>query len=90
MAVIGELIKKAIELSGYIMSDPDPVKEQREILKTLLEKARLTAFGKAYHFSEILESQDIISSFQKKHVLLLPKPIFIWMCPAAIIARLSW
>ena len=65
MAVIGELIKKAIDLSGYIMSDPDPVKEQREILKALLEKAKLTAFGKAYQFKEILESEDIISSFQK-------------------------
>ncbi|SEJ14867.1 GH3 auxin-responsive promoter [Dyadobacter koreensis] len=65
MAVIGELIKKAIDLSGYIMRDPDPVKEQREVLNTLLEKAKLTAFGKAYNFREILESQDIISSFQK-------------------------
>lgn len=65
MAVIGELIKKAIDLSGFIMSDPDPVKEQRDILKMLLEKAKFTAFGKKYGFKEILESDDIIFSFQK-------------------------
>jgi hypothetical protein len=66
MAVIGELIKKAIDLSGYIMSDPDPVKEQLEVLKDLLEKAKFTAFGKAYYFSEILAGEDIISSFQQQ------------------------
>jgi hypothetical protein len=65
MAVIGELIKKAIDLSGYIMSNHDPVREQQDVLKNLLEKAKLTAFGKAYHFKEILESDNIISSFQK-------------------------
>jgi len=65
MAVIGELIKKAIDLSGYIMSNPEPVKEQREVLKMLLEKAKFTAFGKKYNFKEILESEDPVSSFQK-------------------------
>ncbi|WP_254413027.1 GH3 family domain-containing protein [Dyadobacter diqingensis] len=66
MAVIGELIKKAIDLSGYIMSDPDPIKDQAEVLKDLLEKAKFTAFGKAYHFKEILTGEDIISSFQQQ------------------------
>ena len=65
MAVIGELIKKAIDLSGYIISNRDPVKEQQEVLKNLLEKAKLTAFGKAYHFKEILESDNLVSSFQQ-------------------------
>ncbi|WP_159468701.1 GH3 auxin-responsive promoter family protein [Dyadobacter sp. 3J3] len=65
MAVIGELIKKAIDITGYIKSDPDPVKEQQEILVMLLEKAKLTAFGKAYHFKEILEKENIIAAFQK-------------------------
>jgi len=65
MAVIGELIKKAIDLSGYIISNRDPVKEQQEVLKNLLEKAKLTAFGKAYKFGEILESDNLVSSFQQ-------------------------
>lgn len=66
MAVIGELIKKAIDITGYIKSDPNPVKEQRGMLYTLLEKAKLTAFGKAYHFKEILESKDIVAAFQER------------------------
>ncbi|GLU50833.1 GH3 family domain-containing protein [Dyadobacter frigoris] len=65
MAVIGELIKKVIDLTGFITGDSDPLKEQREILLTLLEKAKLTAFGKAYHFKEILESENIIAAFQQ-------------------------
>ena len=65
MAVIGELIKKAIDLSGYIISNRDPVKEQQEVLKNLLEKAKLTAFGKAYKFGEILKSDNLVSSFQQ-------------------------
>lgn len=65
MTVIGELIKKAIDITGMIMSDPDPVESQKEVLKELLETAKFTAFGKAYHFKEILESEDIISEFQK-------------------------
>ena len=65
MTVIGELIKKAIDITGMLKSDPDPVKAQKEVLKGLLEKAKFTAFGKAYQFKNILESEDIIAEFQK-------------------------
>ncbi len=66
MAVIGELIKKAIEFTGMIMPDPDPAKVQEKLLREMLEKAKYTAFGKAYQFSELLESEDIIRAFQEK------------------------
>jgi hypothetical protein len=66
MAVIGELIKKAIDLSGYIKRDPDPVKDQLEVLRGLLDKAKFTAFGKAYLFKTLLASDDIITSFQQQ------------------------
>ncbi|NIJ55584.1 GH3 family domain-containing protein [Dyadobacter arcticus] len=64
MAVIGELIKKAIEFTGLIKGDPDPVEAQKKVLQNLLQTARLTAFGKKYQFTETLESEDIIASFQ--------------------------
>lgn len=64
MAVIGELIKKAIDFTGKIISDPDPVEAQKKVLKNLLETARLTAFGKKYNFSEILAGENIVSAFQ--------------------------
>lgn len=64
MAVLGEFIKKAIDIYGYISSDPEPEKAQTEVLKVLLNKARSTAFGKKYDFNSILNSQDIIRAFQ--------------------------
>lgn len=66
MAVIGELIRKAIDVYGFISSDPDPAKAQRAVLQMLLQKARLTAFGKKYRFSELLESDDLVKAFQRE------------------------
>lgn len=64
MNLIGEIIKGAIGAASFINVDADPVKAQKEVLKQLLEKARLTAFGKQYRFSEILRSDDLINTFQ--------------------------
>jgi hypothetical protein len=64
MAIIGELVKKAIDLTGFIISDPDPVKAQEEALKKLIEAAKFTAFGKKYNFKEILESENVVAAFQ--------------------------
>ncbi|RIV17611.1 GH3 auxin-responsive promoter [Fibrisoma montanum] len=66
MTVIGELIKKAIDVYGSITSEPDPAKAQREVLRQLLEKARLTAFGKKHNFASILGSDDIVTAFQQE------------------------
>ncbi|QJW89158.1 GH3 auxin-responsive promoter [Spirosoma taeanense] len=65
MAVIGELIRKAIDVYGFITSDPDPAQAQREVLQNLLTKAKLTAFGKKHNFSEILASADPVKAFQQ-------------------------
>ncbi|KAB7732391.1 GH3 auxin-responsive promoter [Rudanella paleaurantiibacter] len=65
MAVIGELVRKAIDVYGFITSDPEPAKAQRAVLQSLLEKARLTAFGKKYSFSGILNSADVVRAFQE-------------------------
>ena len=65
MAVIGELIKKAIDVYGFITSEPDPAKAQRDVLRNLLTKARLTAFGKRYDFTQILSSDDVVQAFQQ-------------------------
>jgi hypothetical protein len=64
MALIGEVIKKAIDFTGYISSEPNPVKAQRAVLKQLLRKAKLTAFGRKYKFGEILDHADQIAAFQ--------------------------
>lgn len=64
MSVIGELIKKAIDVTGFIKAKSNPVAEQEIVLKQLLEKAKLTAFGKKYNFSELLKQPSVSTAFQ--------------------------
>ncbi len=63
MAIIGEIIKKAIELSSNIITSPDPVTAQNQVLKELLEKAKNTSFGKEYDFGSILGEKDIQKAY---------------------------
>ncbi|HTN19850.1 MAG TPA: GH3 auxin-responsive promoter family protein [Pelobium sp.] len=65
MSVIGELIKKAIDVTGFIKGSGNPVAEQEAVLKHLLETAKLTAFGKKYGFAEILKQPSVSLAFQK-------------------------
>jgi hypothetical protein len=65
MAILGEVIKKAIDITGFISAEPNPVKAQKAVLRQLLRKARLTAFGMKHKFGQILESPDIIKAFQE-------------------------
>jgi hypothetical protein len=66
MAVFGELIRKAIDVYGFVTSEPDPAHAQRDVLRTLLTKARLTAFGKKHQFTELLASSDVVAAFQQE------------------------
>src|SRR5690625_297942 len=63
MAILGVIIKTAIDLNDALSSEVNPVESQKEVLKNLLEKAKNTAFGKYYGFSKILEAADIRKSF---------------------------
>lgn len=65
MAILGTLIKSAIDLKDSLTSNADPIEDQREVLKTLLETARDTSFGKYYGFAQILENEDVESAFAK-------------------------
>ncbi|WP_128545489.1 GH3 family domain-containing protein [Larkinella soli] len=66
MAVIGEFIRKAIDVYGSITSEPDPVKAQADVLWNLLNKAKGTAFGRKYNFGRILESDHFVRAFQQE------------------------
>ena len=63
MAVVGTIIKGLIDLRDKIVSEPDANKAQLKVLKGLLEKAKDTAFGKHYNFTEILEAEDIPATY---------------------------
>lgn len=66
MAIIGKIIKRAIDVTGFINSDPKPERSQHKVLLELLERAKYTVFGKQYHFASILTSKDPVKSFQQK------------------------
>ncbi len=67
MALLGNLIKKGVELNqklAFIKSDP--VEKQKEQLQKLLHSARDTAFGKYYNFESLLKSEDIVAEFKSR------------------------
>jgi len=66
VAILGEVIKKAIDIKGFITFEPKPAEAQNEVLLHLLKNAKHTAFGLKYEFSEILNSADTLTAFQKK------------------------
>jgi hypothetical protein len=66
MALLGGVIKKAIDLNGLVTRDVNPVKAQKAVLLQLLKKAKLTAFGLKHKFGEILASPDPIKTFQER------------------------
>ncbi len=66
MAVIGSIIKGLLHARDAVVSDPDPNEAQEKVLRDLLEKAKDTAFGKFYHFEEILKSENIQKEFAQK------------------------
>lgn len=63
MALLGAIIKTAIDIRGKLVSEKSPVESQKEILKKMLESAKDTAFGKYYGFGKILEADNIQKSF---------------------------
>ena len=66
MAVIGSIIKGLIQAKDALTSQPNPYEAQTEVLIGLLEKAKDTAFGKHYRFSEILKADDLKAEFARQ------------------------
>lgn len=67
MPIIGKLIKKTNEISyKRNLKVKNDKTSQSETLTALLLKAKNTAIGKQYAFSESTESEDVIEAFQKK------------------------
>ncbi len=67
MAILGKVIKTAIEIKQTLTPEMKDAQEAQESqLRNLLDKAKDTAFGKFYGFSSILDAEDLISTFQSK------------------------
>ncbi|MBQ0738981.1 GH3 auxin-responsive promoter family protein [Aquimarina celericrescens] len=55
-----------MDVAGNFVSHSKHIENQQKVLKSLLEKAKDTAFGKYYGFQQILEADDIAKAFQEK------------------------
>lgn len=66
MAIIGNIIKGFIDIRGGLTPKKNPVEEQENELRALLENAKKTKFGVAYDFKGILASDNITKAFAKK------------------------
>ena len=65
MAILGRLVKGTIDLgSKFPRRNLSPYNHQVRTLKKLIRKARHTAFGQQYDFSEILQHENPIEIFQ--------------------------
>ncbi len=56
MAILGNIIKTAIELKEKLTPETSPVPAQQQVLTNLLKTAANTSFGRQYGFSKILSS----------------------------------
>lgn len=63
MPLIGNIIKSAIELADKITPSTSPAEQQETELRELLYKAKDTAFGLHYNFTEILKAPSPIKAF---------------------------
>ncbi len=66
MAIIGSLIKGALELKGALSSEPNHLEAQQKVLEELLKTASDTDFGKKYLFEFILQSDDVQKNFAQE------------------------
>ncbi|MDO1512791.1 GH3 auxin-responsive promoter family protein [Maribacter confluentis] len=66
MNIIGNFIKGVINVTDKITGEDNPVLDQQQVLKTLLETAKDTAFGKAYKFDEILNDEHMQQTFKNR------------------------
>ncbi len=66
MAILGSLIKSAIEFRDTVVTETTPIEAQKTVLKNLLEKAKNTSFGIYYGFTKMLDSDDAGKIFSEK------------------------
>ena len=63
MAILGNIIKGIIDIGDSLVPEKNPIDEQKEVLKDLLDKAKDTRFGEHYNFSKMLELDDPATAF---------------------------
>lgn len=65
MAVLGNIIKVALEITDKMIPEGSPVESQQKILRQLLEKGAYTEFGRKYRFNAIIRDKDPEKAFSE-------------------------
>ena len=63
MAILGNIIKAAIELKDKLTPDTEAIPAQEHVLMDLLKAAKHTEFGQHYQFNKILSASDSRRTF---------------------------
>ena len=66
MPIIGKVVKKVVEVSSSLSGNENACKAQKKVLKDLLKTAEKTAFGRYYHFADILDAPELEEEFAKR------------------------
>src|SRR5438552_2273620 len=65
MAIIGSIIKSAIDIRSRLPARRNVYNQQLRQLKKLLRKAQFTDFGRQYQFTRLLMQEELIAEFQQ-------------------------
>ena len=65
MAILGSILKRAVDIRGKIPKRSNFDVQQKKVLKKLLKKAEFTAFGEHFHFTKLLQEKNPIDAFQQ-------------------------
>lgn len=92
MAILGQIIKSAIELGSRLNNENlSPAQIQEKQLQKLLQKAKNTAFGLYYGFEQLLEEEDIIDAYKKRVPIFDYQKIHqSWWKQQQILPNISW
>jgi len=66
MAILGNIIKGAINIKETLSTERNPWREQEEVLQNILNISKNTEFGQYYDFETILNSQNLSKAFAEK------------------------
>ena len=68
MPIIGSIIKRAIELRSKLSFEGirplNAAKEQKKVLKKILQRAQYTAIGEDYKFSDLHKLRDVVDAYR--------------------------
>lgn len=64
MAILGSILKRAVNLGNKIPKRTNYVTQQTKVLKKLLTKAEHTAFGEHFNFTKLLQQKNPVQEFQ--------------------------